>query len=99
MLPTLAASESARQRFVREAQTAAAIEHDHIVPIFQVGEDRGVPFLAMPLLRGEPPDQRLEREQVLPVAEVLRIGRETALGLAAAHAAGLVHRDIKPANL
>jgi hypothetical protein len=99
MLPTLAASESARQRFLREAQTAAAIEHDNIVPIFQVGEDRGVPFIAMPLLKGEPLDTRLERDTTLPIAEVLRIGREAAKGLAAAHAAGLVHRDIKPANL
>src|SRR5207302_2515059 len=47
MLPALAASATAKQRFLREAQTAAAIEHDHIVPIFQVGEDRGVPFIAM----------------------------------------------------
>jgi serine/threonine protein kinase/formylglycine-generating enzyme required for sulfatase activity/lysophospholipase L1-like esterase len=99
MLPALAASETARQRFLREAQTAAAIEHDHIVAIHQVGEDRGVPFIAMPFLKGEPLDERLKRDKALPVAEVLRIGRETAKGLAAAHAAGLVHRDIKPANL
>src|SRR5205823_7891046 len=64
-----------------------------------VGEDRGVPFIAMPFLKGEPLDERLNRDQALPVAEVLRIGREAAKGLAAAHAAGLVHRDIKPANL
>ena len=62
MRPGLAASESARQRFLREARAAAAIEHDHIVPIYQVGEDRGVPFLAMPFLRGEPLDDRLKRE-------------------------------------
>jgi serine/threonine protein kinase len=99
MLPVLAASESARKRFLREAQTAAAIEHDHIVPIFQVGEDRGVPFIAMPLLKGESLEARLKRDQALPVAEALRIGREAGKGLAAAHAAGLVHRDIKPANL
>ena len=99
MLPALAASESAQQRFLREAQAAAAIEHDHIVPIYQVGEDRGVPFLAMPFLKGEPLDDRLKREPGLPLAEVLRIGREMAEGLAAAHARGLIHRDIKPANL
>jgi serine/threonine protein kinase len=99
MLPSLAADKSARQRFVREAQAAAAVEHDHIVPIYQVGEDHGVPFLAMPLLKGESLHDRLQREPVLPVAEVVRIGREAAEGLAAAHAHGLVHRDIKPANL
>jgi serine/threonine protein kinase/formylglycine-generating enzyme required for sulfatase activity len=99
MRPALAASESAKQRFLREAQTAAAIEHDNIVPIYQVGEDRGVPFIAMPLLKGEPLDARLERDKALPTREIIRIGREAARGLAAAHAAGLVHRDIKPANL
>jgi formylglycine-generating enzyme required for sulfatase activity/tRNA A-37 threonylcarbamoyl transferase component Bud32 len=99
MLPALAASETAKQRFLREAQTAAAIEHDHIVPIYQVGEDRGVPFIAMPFLKGEPLDRRLQRDGALPVAEVLRIGQQTARGLAAAHTAGLIHRDIKPANL
>src|SRR5437867_83181 len=50
MLPGLAASSANRQRFLREARAAAKIEHDHIVAIYQVGEDRGVPYLAMPLL-------------------------------------------------
>src|ERR1700687_4146603 len=99
MLPSLAASATAKQRCLREANTAAALEHDHIVPIFQVGEDRGVPFIAMPFLKGESLDDRLKREPALPIPEVFRIGRETAKGLAAAHAQGLVHRDIKPANL
>jgi hypothetical protein len=99
MLPTLAASETARQRFLREAQMAAAIEHDHIVHIYQVGEDRGVPFIAMAFLKGEPLDRRLARQTQLPLHEVIRIGRETAAGVAAAHKQGLIHRDIKPANL
>ncbi len=99
MLPALAASDSARQRFLREARAAAALKHDHVVTIYQVGEDRGLPFLAMELLEGEPLDLRLEREGKLPVAEVLRIGREIALGLAAAHRRELIHRDIKPANI
>jgi serine/threonine protein kinase len=99
MLPVLAVSESARQRFLREARATAAIKHDHIVTIYQVGEDRGVPFLAMELLEGESLDARLQRKGKLPLADVLRIGREMALGLAAAHARGLIHRDIKPANV
>ncbi len=99
MLPTLAASDTARQRFLREARAAAAIKHDHIVSIYQVGEDHGVPYLAMEFLEGEPLDARLEREGKLPVAEVLRIGREIALALAAAHRRDLIHRDIKPANI
>jgi formylglycine-generating enzyme required for sulfatase activity/serine/threonine protein kinase len=97
--PALAASETARQRFLREAQAAAAIEHDHVIPILHVGEEGGVPFLAMPLLHGESLETRLRREGKLPVSEVLRIGREAAEGLAAAHAKGLIHRDVKPANI
>jgi WD40 repeat protein len=99
MLPALAASDSARKRFLREARAAAAVEHDHIVAIFQVGEDRGVPYLAMPFLAGETLAERVLREGPLEAGEVLRIGRETAEGLAAAHDRGLIHRDIKPANL
>src|SRR5713226_6416073 len=99
MRPVLAAHPDSRQRFLREARAAAAIEHDHIVTIYHVGEDRGVPFLAMPLLRGETLEDRLRRCGKLTLAEGLRIGRETAEGLAAAHERGLIHRDIKPANL
>jgi anti-sigma factor RsiW len=61
MRPSLAASGSSRRRFVREAQVAASVEHDHIVPIYQVGDDRGIPFIAMPLLRGETLADRLAR--------------------------------------
>ena len=99
MLPGMAAVPTATERFLREAKAAAALKHEHIVTIYQVGEDRGVPFLAMEFLEGEPLDDRLRREGRLPLAEVLRIGREIAVGLAAAHDRGLVHRDIKPANL
>jgi len=99
MLPSLASNPSARQRFLREAKAVAAIDHDHIVTIHQVGEEDGVPFLAMSLLKGESLENRLQRETKLPVPQVLQIGREIADGLAAAHAQGLVHRDIKPANL
>jgi WD40 repeat protein len=99
MKPALAASASARARFLREARAAASIKHDHIVTIHQVGEDRGAPFLAMEFLEGEPLDERLKREGKLPLAEALRIGREIAEGLAAAHERGLIHRDIKPGNL
>lgn len=99
MLPTLAGNSVHRQRFLREARMAAAIEHEHVVTIHQVGEDRGVPFLAMPLLKGESLEDRLQRVGKLPLTEVLRIGREIAEGLQAAHELGLIHRDIKPANI
>jgi serine/threonine protein kinase/WD40 repeat protein len=97
VLPALAASPTARQRFLREARAAAEVESDHVVTIYQVGEDRNVPYLAMQFLKGETLDDRLQKGR-LPLPEVLRIGREMALGLAAAHARGLVHRDIKPSN-
>jgi hypothetical protein len=99
MLPALASSGTNRERFLREARAAAAVEHENVVVIHQVGEDRGVPFLAMPFLKGESLEQRLRREGRLPAAEVVRIGREAALGLAAAHKSGLVHRDVKPGNI
>jgi TolB-like protein len=97
--PALAASASARRRFLREAQAAAAVEHDHLVPIYQVSDERGVPYLAMQVLQGETLEERLVRQRRLPIPEVLRIGQEIADGLAAAHGRGLIHRDIKPANI
>jgi serine/threonine protein kinase len=99
MLPRIAADPLAKGRFVREAKAAAAVEHDHVVPIHHIAEAGGVPYIVMPFLKGESLDERLKRDGTLPIAEVLRIGREVAEGLAAAHAQGLVHRDIKPGNL
>ncbi len=99
MKRSLSAGAAARRRFLREAQAIAALEHDHVVAIYQAGEDRGVLFLAMPLLQGETLADRLRHEGVLPLPEALRVAREVAEGLDAAHRRGLVHRDIKPANL
>jgi WD40 repeat protein/serine/threonine protein kinase len=99
MKPAVAGRASYRQRFLREAQLAAAFTHDYIVTIHQVGEDNGVPFLVMPFLQGETLEQRQQREHLLSPAEVLRIAREIAQGLAAAHEHGLMHRDIKPGNI
>jgi serine/threonine protein kinase len=101
MKPSLAAHADFHRRFLREAQLAAAIEHVHIVTIYQVGEDRGVPFLAMRLLQGETLEDRLasRKNGRLKISEAMRVGREIAEGLAAAHSRGLVHRDIKPANI
>jgi serine/threonine protein kinase len=99
LLPALIANPISHQRFLREARALAAIEHDHVVALYQVGEERGIPFLVMQLLEGESLEDRLRREGRLPIREVLRIGREAAAGLAAIHALGVIHRDIKPANL
>lgn len=99
MHPEYAASEEARVRFKREAQAAAKLKHDHIVTIYQVGEERQIPFLAMEFLAGKSLDEWLRPDRRASVAETLLIGKQIAKGLAAAHKAGLVHRDIKPANL
>ncbi len=99
MQPSQATDEVARQRFLAEARATAAIEHEHIVVIHQVGEAEGVPYLAMQLLRGESLAARLDRVPQLPITDAIRIALETARGLAAAHARKLIHRDIKPANI
>jgi urea transport system substrate-binding protein len=97
--PELAANLSFRERFLQEARAAAALPDEHIITIYQVGLEHDVPFLAMKYLHGESLEQRLQREGRLSPREVMRIGREIALGLSAAHDRGLIHRDIKPANL
>jgi serine/threonine protein kinase len=97
--PEMAADGSLRERFLREARAMAAIQHDNLVTIFQVGQDRDVPFLAMQFLKGETLQARLQREGKLPASQVVPIGLEVAEGLAAAHAHGLIHRDVKPASI
>lgn len=99
MLPKFAEDPTAKQRFLREAKTAAAIEHDHIVHIYQVDEDRGVPFLAMQLLFGSSLEDILQQAGSLTPLQVLHLGTQIAEGLAVAHAKSLIHRDIKPANI
>ncbi len=94
-----AASAGAQKRFRREARSAAAINHDNVVPIYHVGEVNEVSFLVMPLILGKSLQEHIDRSGPLPVKEVVRIGHQIACGLAAAHAQGLVHRDIKPANI
>ncbi|HLJ10638.1 MAG TPA: protein kinase [Planctomycetaceae bacterium] len=99
LAPHLAASAAARKRFEREGQAAAAVVHEHIVPIYAVDVHQGLPYLVMRYVPGRSLQQRLERQGPLGLVEMLRIGQQTAAGLAAAHAHGLVHRDIKPANI
>jgi serine/threonine protein kinase len=97
--PALAGSATARKRFTREAQAAAAVCHDHIVAVHGVHETDGLPYLVMQYVAGESLQARLDRTGTLDVVETVRIGLQTAQGLAAAHKQGLIHRDIKPANL
>ncbi|HEX3148211.1 MAG TPA: serine/threonine-protein kinase [Gemmataceae bacterium] len=99
MAPHLAQSPTARKRFLREARAAAAVRDEHIIDIHAVAEANGLPFLVMEYVAGESLQQRLDRTGPLTLQEILRIGIQTATGLAAAHARGLIHRDIKPANI
>jgi serine/threonine protein kinase len=98
LAPILAASESARARFLREARAAAAVTHEHVVAIHAVGQERGLPFLVMQFVSGKSLETRL-RQGSVDLPAILRIGLQTAEGLAAAHAQGLVHRDVKPGNI
>ena len=99
MLPARATAPMARQRFLRESRAAAQVEHPHVVTIYHVGEERGLPYLVMPFLEGRSLADHLRREGRLPLAEALRIAQEIASGLGAAHARKLVHRDIKTDNV
>lgn len=106
LLPELAANPNSRRRFLREAQAAAAITHPHVVTIHAVDdthEDANgkpvPPYLVMECVVGQSLQEKLDRVGTLRLAEILRIGRQIAEGLAAAHRQGVIHRDIKPANI
>ncbi len=99
LAPEWASNATARRRFLREAQAAAAVRHDHVVTIYAVDEVAKLPYLVMEYVPGKSLQERLDETGPLEVREILRIGRQIALGLAAAHAEGLIHRDIKPGNV
>src|SRR5262249_33731681 len=99
MAAQLATSATARRRFAREARAAAAAPHDPVVTIHGVEDAGPLPYIVMQFVAGDSLQERLDRSGPLSLAEILRIGTQTAAGLAAAHAQGLVHRDVKPANI
>jgi hypothetical protein len=99
LAPELAVNASARRRFIREARAAASVVHDHVVTIHAVAEARGLPYLVMAYVKGMSLQERIDRTGPMASMEILRIGMQTAQGLAAAHAQGLVHRDVKPSNI
>ena len=86
-------------RFRREIATAARLQHPHICTVYDSGETEGLPWFAMPYVRGETLRDRLRREGRLPVDDALRITREAAQALAYAHREGVIHRDVKPENI
>ena len=108
LAPELARLPSARQRFLREARAAAAISHPHVVTIFAVdgteeaslGTERAtLPYLVMECIVGQTLHDKIKRQGALKTEEIVRISRQIAEGLGAAHKRGLIHRDIKPANI
>ena len=88
-----------RDRFMREIQLTARLQHPHILPVFDSGESAGQLWYTMPYVDGETLRARLAREGRLPVDAATQLGREIASALAYAHDAGVVHRDIKPENI
>lgn len=99
LAPHLASNGAARQRFSREARAVAAVLHENVIAIHRVEENRGLPYLVMPYIAGETLQKRLDDSGPLQLITILRIGRQIAAGLSAAHAQGLVHRDVKPGNI
>jgi len=87
-----------RERFWREARSAAAVAHPNVCPIFDVGEEGGEPWIAMELLRGESLEERLRRGP-LAVEPALRLAREILSALSLMHGLGIIHRDLKPSNV
>ncbi len=99
LAPRLAVAPLARARFIREAQAAAAINHPNVVTVHAIGEHEGLPYLVMEYVAGITLAERLNREGMLQLKSIVRIGIQIVRGLAAAHSQGLIHRDIKPANI
>ncbi len=100
LLPAaFAAQHALRERFLREARTAARLSHPHIVPIHAVDEAGDFVFMVMAYVEGQTLEQRVRERGPLPATDAARILREVAWALAYAHAQGVVHRDVKPANI
>ena len=87
-----------RERFLREARAASALNHPNICTIFDIGEQDGDPYLVMELLEGETLRDRI-LNRTIQTDDIICIGKEVAEALGAAHAKGIVHRDVKPANI
>lgn len=93
------AAEVSSERFRREVQLAARLQHPHIVPLISSGEVEGLPYFLMPFISGESLRARIIRDGELPVTDAVRILRDIASAISHAHRHGIVHRDIKPENI
>ncbi|MCX5059803.1 serine/threonine protein kinase [Streptomyces sp. NBC_00201] len=99
LAPDLARNDTFRLRFTHESRAAAAIDHPHIVPVFEAGETDGLLYIAMRYVEGSDLRHLLDRRGPLAPATALRIAAQIASALDAAHEHGLVHRDVKPGNI
>ncbi|MFF7731643.1 MULTISPECIES: protein kinase [unclassified Streptomyces] len=99
LAPELARNDTFRRRFTHESRAAAAIDHPHIVPVFEAGETDGVLYIAMRYVAGSDLRHVLDREGPMPPVTALRVAAQVASALDAAHDHGLVHRDVKPGNI
>lgn len=95
----LSSNDTARRRFIREARAAAGINHQNVVTIHDVDEHKSCPFLVMEYVDGGSLREHIRANRPLEPLEVVRLSKEIAAGLAAAHAQGVIHRDIKPGNI
>ncbi|MEO5902514.1 MAG: serine/threonine-protein kinase [Gemmatimonadaceae bacterium] len=93
------ASKVSGERFAREIQITAGLQHPHILPVFDSGEVDGLPYYVMPFVEGPTLEQKIKKEGALAIGEALEIASEVADALAHAHTEGFVHRDIKPSNI
>ncbi len=87
------------ERFLREIETTANLNHPHILPLFDSGEAGGFLFYVMPYVEGESLRQRLDREKQLPIEDALKIAQEVGDALSFANTRDVIHRDIKPENI
>lgn len=90
---------AALETLEREARSAASVVHPHVIAIYQVDRWRNVPYLVMPYFTGPSLDRRIQRNGPLQLEEAIRIARQMAEALAAAHTCGVIHRDVKPGNI
>ncbi|HSQ19474.1 MAG TPA: serine/threonine-protein kinase, partial [Blastocatellia bacterium] len=94
----VAANRDRMERFIREAKSAAALNHPNIATVHEIGEHDGTHFIAMELIDGDTLRETIHREHA-ELRKLLRFLQHAAEGLAKAHAAGIVHRDLKPDNI
>jgi serine/threonine protein kinase/DNA-binding beta-propeller fold protein YncE len=99
LAPELARDDAFRQRFIRESRAAAAVDHPHIIPVFEAGESEGVLFIAMRYVVGRDVRSLLDATGPLPPGRAVTIVTQVSSALDAAHSFGLVHRDVKPGNM